>query len=495
MVDKEFHKAMENIENTTEAERDKNWEEVKEQKELRRIRDLRNECLQLILTRDEDNASERIVDEIENRFSIYTTKDDLKSEIWIYDDGIYKPNGESSIKEIVREILLKAYTPQRANKVLAKIEADTYVDTDKFFNTSYLDEICVKNGILNLEKRTLSDFTPKKIFFNKLPVEYNRDAVCKNIDKFFGGILKEKDDKMVLYELVGFCLHKDYFIERAIMFVGGGRNGKGKTLSLFKNFLGVENTCSVHLTQMSRGDTALCELHNRLVNLAGDLSNTSLKETGVLKEVTGRDQIQVKRKYLRDLIFTNYAKMVFACNELPRVYDFSVGFWSRWILLEFPYEFLPKKEIDLKTKKEKKFCKIRDTDIIKKLTTEEELSGLLNEALEGLDRLKINREFSYSKGTAAVKDFWIRNSDSFTAFCLDEIEEDVGDWISKKNLRRGFNIYCKKHGVAGCSDKNIKAVLENMFGVVEGRREEERNREYIWEGIKFKSSTRVKLSP
>ncbi len=487
MVDKELKKVFDRIDNRTPEEQKEMDKAFEEDQENKRLVQLRHDVWQFIMARDEDHATERIVDFIEERNFIYTTRDDIKSEIWIYNNGIYRPNGASFIKEVVRTLLLHAYTPQRANKIISKIEADTMIDSGKFFDTMYLNEICVENGILNLETKELLEFTPGKIFFNKLPVKYNPSAKCPNINSFFEEILREKGDEKVLFEITGFCLHKEYFIEKAFMLLGGGRNGKGKTLGLFKKFLGTENTCSVRLAQMESNSSGLCELHNRLVNLAGDLDNTALKNTGLFKELTGRDSVQVKRKYLRDLIFTNYAKMIFACNELPRVYDLSEGFWSRWILLEFPYQFLPQKEINDKSGKEKRLCKVQDPLILDKLTTDEELSGLLNAAVSGLDRLKKNKDFSYSKGTAKVKDYWIRNSDSFTAFCLDNLENDIEGYISKKILRSIFNKYCKTHGVKGTSDKNIKVVLEDMFGVIESRKWTSAGiQERVWEGIKLR---------
>lgn len=488
MVDKELKKTFDSIDNKSQEDLKKEDIEFKIKQNQKILIQLRTDVTDHLLRREEDYATERIVEFIEGDNYIYATRDDVRSEIWVYNDGIYKPNGESYIKEVVRIILLQSYTPQRANKIIAKIEADNMIDSDKFFNTSYLNEICVSNGILNLETKELLDFTPEKIFFNKLPVEFKAGEECPHIDSFFGEILREEEDKKVLYELAGFCLHKEYFIEKAFMFLGSGRNGKGKTLSLLKNFLGTENTCSVRLSQMESNSSALCELHNRLVNLAGDLNNTALKDTGLFKELTGRDSVQVKRKYLRDLIFTNYSKMVFACNELPRVYDLSEGFWSRWVLLEFPYQFLPQKEIDQRSESEKTLCKIQDPLILDKLTTPEELSGLLNAAIDGLNRLKKNKDFSYSKGTSKIKDFWIRNSDSFTAFCMDTLENDIDGWVSKKELRQSFVKYCREHKVKGCSEKNMKVVLEDMFGVIESKKGSTYDtQERVWEGVKLKN--------
>ena len=487
MTDKALKEVFDRIENRTPEESKQLDLEYEQEQERKRMIQLRNDCWQFIMTKQEEYATERIVDWIKARHFLYTTRDDVKSEVWYYSDGIYVPNGSSMIKEITREVLLHAYTPQRANKVIAKIETDTMIEVDEFFDKRYINEICVQNGILNLENRTLEDFTHKKIFFNKLPVSYDPLAECEIIDFFFEEVLKETDDKNILYELAGFCLHKEYFLEKAFMFVGDGANGKSKTLNLLKEFLGVENSCSVRLSQMSDlSSSALCELHNRLINIAGDLDNTALKTTGVFRELTGGDTLQVKRKYLRDLKFSNYAKMVFACNELPKVYEFHEGFWRRWILLEFPNKFLPQSEIDIRPNE--KNLKLQDPEISKKLTTPTQLSGLLNKALDGLDRLKKNKNFSYSKGTAAVKDFWIRKSDSFMAFCLDNVGGDYEGFVVKRKLRNEFLQYCKKYKVKGVSDKSMKIVLEDMFGAIEGRKSVDDSLEYVWEGIKLKKN-------
>lgn len=449
------------------------------------LEEMKNYIKNLIFAKKEDLCSEEITNYILNNNNIYTTRDDIKSEIWFYDDGIYVPNGKSRIQEITRKILEEAYTPQRVNKIIAKIEADTQIEQEEFFKNNSKEEIPVKNGILNIFSKEINQFTPEKIFFNKIPVIYNPNKECPNIEQFFRDILKSEDDSKVMFELLGFSLLKEYRFEKAFMFVGNGRNGKGKTLSLIKYFLGIENCSSVPLSQLTSGSTSVCELHNRLVNLAGDLSNTELKETGMFKQLTGRDLISAKRKYLRDLFFENYAKMVFACNELPKVYDLSEGFWSRWILFEFPYTFIKEEFYNKLSEEEKKSHKIIDDNIIDKLTTEEELSGLLNKSLDYLSKITQNKGFSYSSGTKEVKDLWIRKSDSFIAFCLDHLEEDIDSSIPKKNLRRAFSRYCRDYKLPGASDTAIKITLENKYGVYDSQDSTTGDR--IWEGIRFKN--------
>ena len=130
------------------------------------------------------------------------------------------------------------------------------------------------------------------------------------------------------------------------------------------------------------------------------------------------------------------------------------------------------------------FIKIADPSIIDKITTDEELSGLLNLALDGLERLIKNKGFSYTKGTGEVKTMWVRKSDSFTSFCLDHLEETEDGFIAKKTLRTAFHRFCKQHKLKGTSDKSIKVTLESMFGVSEDR-PSMLNGDWAWIGVKF----------
>jgi len=463
------------------------YKKVKKKKEItedKTYSNLQKKVFLLLLQNERDKATELIVKEIEKNNYIYTTKDDLKSEMWIYQNGIYTPQGKSFIKEICRKVLNEAFTTHLANNVIGKIEADTYIDHDIFFKSNYPTEIPLENGVLNIITKELTSHSPNKIYFNKLPIEYDPSTECPNIIRHLKKVLKDEGDIPVMLELFGYLLLKEYKIEKAFMFIGFGRNGKSKTVELMKRFIGVENCSSLPLRAVNEESFSLSELFGKMANLSADLSKTDLKDTGMIKALIGRDLIQAKRKFLRDLNFVNYAKMVFAANELPKIYDTTDGFWTKWVLIEFPYIFVTKKVFNSLNEEKEKF-RIMNPDIIEEITTPEELSGLLNLALEHLDNLLKNKDFSYSKGTKEVKDMWIRKSDSFTAFCFDNLIEDYNGKISKKELRRKYYEYRKKHNVPGCSEKAIKITLDNMFGVSESQQWGEGER--FWEGISLKN--------
>ena len=100
--------------------------------------ELQNQVLMALSVKDRDRATELIVENIKDNNHIYTTRDDVKSEMWIYSEGIYVPQGKSFVREFTRTILGEAYTIQLANAVISKIEADTFIEHDEFFNTNHI---------------------------------------------------------------------------------------------------------------------------------------------------------------------------------------------------------------------------------------------------------------------------------------------------------------------------------------------------------------------
>jgi putative DNA primase/helicase len=458
-----------------------------ERVEIQTDMQLRNRVLELILSKRRSQATELIVNRLKENHFFYTTKEDLKEEVWVYENGIYVPNGKTTIKEQVRLILGDAFNTHICNEIIEKIQADTYVLSNEFFRIRNKEEIVVENGALNIFTLDLSPLTPSKIFFNKLPVRYEPLASCDMIDTFLGDVLADKTDKMVFYEIGGFSLLKEYLFEKAFMFVGAGRNGKDKSLELLKRMVGVKNCSGLPLNALEPNNFAISELFNRHLNLAGEISNQDLKDTTLFKALTGRSIVTAKRKFLHSIEFVNFAKFVFACNELPLVYDDNKGFWDRWVLLTFPFCFVTREELEQANDEDRKTLKLRDEGIIEKITTPKEMSGLLNECLKGLRRLMENRRFSSTKGSEEIKMEWVRKANSFLAFCIDNVVEEYDGVILKRDMRKRYVNYCKEHKLRAKSDIVIKRTLQEIYGANEEKTMANfGTQEYVWSGVKWK---------
>ena len=375
-----------------------------------------------------------LADELMDEYCFITMRDN--EQIYVYQDGFYQPYAESLVKQECKAELEEEYRITRVKEVLDFIKASTFQNRRE----EAPNLVPLKNGVLDIDTIELKPHSPEYMFFNLLPLEYDPDATCPKIKKFLAEITATKEDVDLLLEVIGYCLHRDYIIAKALMLVGEGSNGKSTFLALAKTFLGIENVSGRSLQDLEEHRFVKADLHHKLANIYSDLPDKALYRTGTFKMLTGRDLITAEKKFKNSFNFVNYAKLLFSCNKVPEAYDDTTAFFRRWIILVFPNQFVDDN------------C---DPYILSKITSPEELSGLLNLVLDALKKLLERGKFSYSKTTEELKEDYIRKSSPIGAFVMDCLEVDVDAFIEKKALFKVFAAYCR--------GKNLPIVTETTF--------------------------------
>jgi len=450
------------------------------------IPNIRETVLGYLLRKMVKEATELLCETFLNRNHVFTIRDDEKCEMWVYNEGIYIPEGKSYIKQYCRDILYDCYNAFVVNQVVNKIEVDTFINPKDFFEERNFDEIPVLNGILNIKTRNLRPYDPTTIFFNKINIEYDVDKEIHKIKDFFYSILSVKEVE-ILQELFGYVLYKKYDYQKAFMFLGSGSNGKSVLIDLFKRFVSAENTSSLSLHQIQDLDSfGVAELFNKMINLSGDISSKVLTDAALFKQIIGGERIGANRKFKNMIYFHNYAKFINSCNKLPKTSDVTDGFFRRWVILNFDMKFITEQEYNKLSDKERVGVHIADERILEHIITPSEMSGLLNWSLEGLDRLFKNKCFSSCKSTKEIRLQWTRLSNSFEAFFEDCIEEDFDGFITKSNVAEEYKRYCNTKKLALESNKSIKYTLEKDHGCWIERRFIDDERPWVWCGIKLK---------
>jgi putative DNA primase/helicase len=262
-------------------------------------------------------------------------------------------------------------------------------------------------------------------------------------------------------------------------------------MDVLKVFVGDDNVSSVSLVEIEKKPFAICNLQNKLVNIASDISNEAIGFTGNFKRLTGRDTVSADRKNKSYVNFKNYAKMIFAANELPPVNTLSSAFWLRWIIIEFPYQFLPKKEIEALPLNKRGGVFLQNPEIIDNLITPQEMEGLLLWSIEGLHRLIKNKDFSNKETANDNHVNWLRRSNSVTAFLFDEVDEEPDFKVSKNDFKKRYLSYCRSNNIKTLNDKVIKRTIESETGATDIRVNENvegfgYTKVSYWEGIRFR---------
>jgi putative DNA primase/helicase len=121
-------------------------------------------------------------------------------------------------------------------------------------------------------------------------------------------------------------------------------------------------------------------------------------------DIRSRSRDRKRSKFMDAFKVRNKAKLWFSANEIPESEDKSDAFYRRWMIFHLDKQYLYGKE---------------DVNLFKKLTTPEELSGLLNIALVGLSRLVHDRTIDDIR-----RDYEIHTND-VNAFLHEECIVDI----------------------------------------------------------------------
>jgi P4 family phage/plasmid primase-like protien len=413
-----------------------------------------------------EKSSNKVADFIANSLDIVSLRD--TGEMYYYDKGIYKPDGDKIVIEFLT-LIFHDKSCRFIDEVVKLVRNQTYIDRSTLDNKEL---ICLENCTLNIKSFEILPHSPKHFLINKLNVKYDSNADCPKITKFLNEVLFE-DDVPCMEELVGFSLLPEYKYHKAFMLHGEGGNGKSTFINLMIEFVGEQNISSQSLHALLDDRFATATLYGKLLNVFADIPSKALHETVVFKTLTGEDMISAQHKFLPSFNFKNNAKLIFSANKIPESWDISDAFYRRWIIITFPNQF---------------YGDEADDYLLDKLTTPEEMSGLLNLGLTGLKRLIKNGKFSGTKGIDNVKDTYVRSSDSPMAYCGDNIVADGEGFIPKNILYESYCDYCKANKLRALDNKSFGKKLHSLFPAVETSRPTiDGDRQRCWVGISFSS--------
>lgn len=358
----------------------------------------------------------------------FATMEDTRS-IYHYDGGIYLPHGEEKIEAFIEEKLSgcgleKFATTGLVREVIAAVKRKTFIQRRIFDNH---DIIVFEDMILDTRMMEMRQHSPDIKSFVKLPVRYDENATCPEFERFQSEILGEKD-RLVMQEIFGYCLLKDYRFQKFFMFHGDGDNGKGQTIKVLTSLLGKENISGVSLQKI--GNVAdrfsVGFLYNKLANIVGDMPATAMESTGVLKMLTGGDMLESEEKGKPPIRFENYAKIICSANELPATPDDTPAFWRRLVVIPF----------SVKIQKEKRVSSLGEK------IWEKESSGILNWALVGLRRLLAQNGFTQNMDAEETKRQYILRSKNVQAFIEENIEPAQGIETDKDDVYNRYRLWC-----------------------------------------------------
>ena len=331
------------------------------------------------IDKEDGDYTSRIVLIIEN---LLETSEKINIELGMINGSIYYYNGNlwvqidyqifSNFLALVAECggieRITTKKPKFIEKLHNQFELSAYV-----FGNHMQDDtvkINLQNGtyVINSKYQGLNKPSSQDMFLYQLPFSYNSTADAPMFRKYLDEVLPNKDSQKVLSEYMGYLFIKNLKLEKCIILLGDGANGKSVFYDIIQALLGDENICSYSLSELCdiKGYHR-AKLSGKLLNYSSEIGGKNL-QMDTVKKLISNEPITCRLPYGNPFELKGYCKLMFNANILPKGIEQTPAFFRRLVPIKFGVTIPVDK---------------RDPFLATKIIGNE-LSGIFNWVLEGM---------------------------------------------------------------------------------------------------------------
>lgn len=317
--------------------------------------------------------------------------------------------------------------------------------------------INLNNGtfVITPNESVLKPFDKNDFLKYKLDFDYNPNAIAPMFMQYLNKVQPDTDRQNILAEYIAFLFvrHSTLKLEKTLLLYGTGANGKSVFFEIMSALLGQDNISNFSLQNLTNENGYYrAKLANKLVNYASEIGGKL--EASFFKQLVSGEPVEARAPYQEPFTLTNYAKLIFNCNELPKDVEQTPAFFRRFLIVPF--------DVTIKDGEQ-------DKELSKKIT-QHELSGVFNWVLAGLKRLLIQKNFSHSKVVDEQLELYKRESDSVQMFLEDgNFVKSSDNIVLAKDIYKDYKEYCIEDGYRPCSAKTFNERLKKL-GYIKDRK-------------------------
>lgn len=272
-------------------------------------------------------------------------------------------------------------TPTRKANVVDLLMAETYMEDPKFDCNPNI--VPVDGSILDYSNSEMKvrKITSEDMITHTLPVKYDPSAVSKIIAPFLEKTVTDPTDLWNLYAMIGYSFIKSSPYKAIFHILGETNTGKSTFLEILRKLFG-DLVSSVSVYDMDK-DQYIEKLRGMMINIEDEGSGDILspKVIAKLKQLSGSEIAMLgKQMYVNPKNIETKPKIIMASNNWPSAKLYDAAYSKRCVKIYFNHEF------DL-TNKDR---------VVAEMTSDYELSALLNIALKHLDDLNKRGSFKPS---------------------------------------------------------------------------------------------------
>lgn len=354
-------------------------------------------------------------------------------KVWWFDDQIYQNNGKEYIKNLLYTVGEEVVDKWAVTEVLDRISSRLQLSPKVFNPNPCL--LGLDNGVLNCETSKFRPYIKEDLVTDKLPVRYDPTARCPEIIKFIESITPNYDDRITLIDIFASGAYRKALTYIAFL-IGHGSSGSTTYIQLLQAFYGTKTTEALPLNELVEKQFALSSLKDARFSIGQEIDEVKKSGTARIKEISGGDWISADVKNKDRARFRGWTKLIFKGNSVPRFTDNTWGFRRRFTEVKLPYRFVHVIDPDEPNQR------VMVPDIIDRLTSSAELSGLLNIIAARLPWIIENKRIHKAEGQYEAYKQQVDSVTSFLDTFCTYYSEAKGIRVPVKTLYNHFLNWC-----------------------------------------------------
>ena len=358
---------------------------------------------------------------------------------WSNERCCYESKDEIDLLNAIRkEMLVDTIDSKTRGEILASLKQ---VGRDKMPEKAPLSWVQFKDTICDFKTLETFKASPKYFITNPIPWEIGQTEDTPTIDKLLIEWVGE-DFKETLLQIIAYSACSDQFMQRLIALVGGGSNGKGTFIKLLKKFIGTDNVAASELKELSENGFEAASIYKKLVCIMGEISYDDLKNTNQIKKLAGEDTIRYCFKGKTPFSDNSVTTLISATNSLPKTPDKTLGFYRKWLIVDFPNQF-----------------SIIKHGVIESIP-EVEFNNLSRKVLRILKELYQTQKFQ-NEGTFEERmNKYEERSNPVLKFMETHCQDSPGKNIELRIFANCFNEYAKKNHLRVMTVRQVSNILK-----------------------------------
>jgi putative DNA primase/helicase len=232
----------------------------------------------------------------------------------------------------------------------------------------------VHNGVLNLRTGELRPHDPSLLMTQVFNAAYDPQATCSNFERFMEQVLPDADMRAYVQRALGYTLLGDADQRAMFLIYGPSGTGKSTLMETMRDVFGDYGQTAPSGTFKSRSSSDhgptddLHTLRGRRFVATSETAESTAFDEDLLKRLTGRDPVQSRALFEKNVEWQPQMVLWLATNNPPRLSSDDDAIWRRLKMIPFMTQFLGDDEV---------------FDIARKQLVHER-NGILNWLLAGL---------------------------------------------------------------------------------------------------------------